>query len=48
VILLYAAGLNARDIAQALNVYVNTIYSDLSSLDQCGLKCLFGPSQQST
>jgi transposase len=40
VILLYAAGLNARDIAQAIGAHVNTIYSDLRSFDQSGLKCL--------
>jgi transposase len=40
VILLYAAGLNARDIAQALDVHVNTVYGDLRSFDEYGLECL--------
>jgi len=40
VILLYAAGFNARDIAQAVDAHVNTIYNDLRSFDRCGLKCL--------
>ena len=40
VILLYAAGLNAPDIAQAIDAHVNTIYSDLCSFDRCDLKRL--------
>ncbi len=40
VILLYAAGFNARDIAQAVDAHVNTIYNDLRSFDRCGLNCL--------
>jgi transposase len=37
VILLYAAGMNAVDIAQTLDVHFNAIYADLRAFDQQGL-----------
>jgi transposase len=40
VILLYAAGLNAAEIATALEVHVNTVYSDLRAFDESGLASL--------
>src|SRR5262245_15040801 len=40
VILLYAAGLNASEVAAALEVHVNTVYGDLRAFDQQGLACL--------
>jgi len=39
-LLLYADGLNAVEIAQALKVHVNTIYLDLHAFAQHGLRCL--------
>lgn len=43
-ILLYAAGLNAADIAQALAVHPHTIYADLHAFQQDGVACLQSPS----
>lgn len=40
VILLYAAGLNASEIAAALEKHVNTIYGDLRAFEEQGLDCL--------
>jgi transposase len=39
-ILLYAAGLNASEVAAALEVHVNTVYADLHAFDKHGLACL--------
>ena len=39
-LLLYAEGLNAVEIAQALQVHVNTIYTDLHAFKHEGLRCL--------
>jgi len=36
-ILLYAAGLNAIEIARALEVHINTVYNDLRAFQQYGL-----------
>ena len=43
-ILLYAAGLTAADIAQALAVHPHTIYADLHAFQQDGVACLHSPS----
>lgn len=40
VLVLYAAGLEALDIAQALEVHVNTVYSDLRAFEYDSLDCL--------
>jgi transposase len=40
VILLYGAGLTGREIAAALSVHVNTVYSDLRAFAEHGLACL--------
>lgn len=40
VLVMYAAGLEATDIAHALDIHVNTVYSDLRNFDRCGLDCL--------
>ena len=42
-ILLYAAGLNAVEIAQMLEVHVNTIYADLHAFDQHSLASVRQP-----
>ena len=39
-VLLYEAGLNAVDIAQALGAHPNTIYTDLHAFHRQGLDCL--------
>jgi transposase len=39
-LLLYADGLNAVEIAQALQAHVNTIYLDLQAFEHDGLHCL--------
>ncbi len=40
VLLDYALGLNAQDMAEALQVHANTIYADLRAFAQQGLACL--------
>lgn len=40
VLLDYALGLNAQDLAEALKVHANTIYADLRAFAQQGLACL--------
>jgi transposase len=42
-IVLYAAGLNAEAIAQALAVHPHTIYADLHTFHQYGLACVQSP-----
>lgn len=40
VLLLYAAGMNGMDIAQALQIHFNTVYADLRAFGQQGLACV--------
>lgn len=40
VLLLYAAGLQATEIAVALEVHVNTVYGDLRAFAEQGMACL--------
>ena len=40
VVVMYAAGLEAADIAHALAIHVNTVYSDLRSFARYGLDCI--------
>jgi transposase len=40
VLLLYATGMEGMQIAQALSVHPNTVYSDLRSFAQHGVACL--------
>lgn len=40
VLAMSAAGLEAADIARALDIHVNTVYSDLQAFDRYGLGCL--------
>jgi transposase len=37
---LYAAGLEGTDIARALDIHVNTVYSDLRAFERDGLDCV--------
>lgn len=39
-LMLYAAGLEAATIAQALDSHVNTIYSDLRAFERDGVACI--------
>ena len=40
VLVLYAAGLQAADIASALAIHVNTVYADLRRFERDGLDCI--------
>jgi len=40
VLVLYAAGLEGTDIAQALDIHVNTVYSDIKAFERYGLDCV--------
>jgi transposase len=40
VLMLYAAGMEAATIAQALDSHVNTIYSDLRAFERDGVDCI--------
>ena len=40
VLVLYAAGLEGTDIARALDIHVNTVYSDLKAFEHDGLDCV--------
>ena len=46
VLLLYAEGLSAVEIAAALQVHPQTVYRDLSAFAQTGLACLHGASSR--
>lgn len=39
-LVLYAAGLEANEIARALDVHINTVYSDLRAFDLRGVACV--------
>jgi transposase len=39
VVVLYAAGLDAVEIARALDVHINTVYSDLRAFNTLGVAC---------
>jgi transposase len=41
VLVLYGAGLEAVAIAQALEIHVNTVYSDLKAFEQRGVACIY-------
>lgn len=45
VLVLYAAGMEAAAIAQAIGCHVNTVYADVQAFDRCGLACLQHPLQ---
>ena len=40
VLVLYAAGLEALDIARALDIHVNTVYSDVRAFERQGVECI--------
>ena len=40
VLVLYAAGLEGTDIALALDIHPNTVYSDIKAFERCGLDCV--------
>jgi transposase len=42
-IVLYAAGLDAVEIASALGVHIKTVYSDLRAFDALGVACVHEP-----
>jgi transposase len=43
VVVLYAAGWEGADIAQALAIHVNTVYSDLKAFERDGLEGVHHP-----
>ncbi len=40
VLVLYAAGMEGTDIARALDIHVNTVYSDLRAFEHNGCNCV--------